>query len=190
MYLQSPRPFGQHSTSYRSMGNSMRSSTSMTNLQTSNAESGRASAPPADLTVVYEGVGHRRGPFSGLPTNQTPFGSEVTEQTGISQGPGFAGATRKTLMEDRGSGGSTADGAPTLLPNRRIYHMRKTTSLQNAATPTGDFDQNFIGPNSEASAQNVTVVPIHRTVGPNRQPPPWARPVQPSSQEQILRPYH
>lgn len=171
----------------------MRSSASMTNLEAPSLESGRASAPPADFASVYESSHLGPPPLSCSPANATSFGGTTSEQTEVSRGPCFIRVIKKKVVEDS-SGGEDVAGVPGLVSNRRVYQIHKTTSLQDAAAPVEDIDQNFSGPKIEVRvpAQIVTVVPVQCRFVSNQQPPPWVPPTQPQPEQAMpnVSPYH
>ncbi|VDK88541.1 unnamed protein product [Litomosoides sigmodontis] len=82
MFFQSPRPFGQHSTSYRSMSNSVHSSSSMTSLQMPESKSGRASVPPISFAPICDGS--RLGSFEPA-VDRTSISNTSFEQMRISK---------------------------------------------------------------------------------------------------------
>uniref|UniRef100_A0A915PKH8 Uncharacterized protein n=1 Tax=Setaria digitata TaxID=48799 RepID=A0A915PKH8_9BILA len=169
MFFQSPRPFGQHSTSYRSMSNSMHSSSSMTSLQATGPESGRSSAPPVYFASVYDS--NRIGPSSGPPVAHTSISSTSSEQAKVFKESGFF-RVNKNVVQDRYS--SAGSGTSEVVS--RNYQISKTTSSYDSG---GASDRNMDSLQSDLRVQpsknKVFQVQLRHA---NQQPPPWIRRTQ------------
>lgn len=135
MFFQSPRPFGQHSTSYRSMNSSMHSSSSMTSLQMLEPKNGRASAPPISFTSFYES--NRFGP-SGPPTDHASISTINFEQTRTVKESGLAEAI-KNMERNRSDIINSAEASTFGSKN---YEKHKTASLYDP-TDSGTSVQNL-----------------------------------------------
>lgn len=136
MFFQSPRPFGQHSTSYRSMSNNIHSSSSMTNLQKPEPKSGRISAPPISFSSNYESS--RFAPPKP-PMNHTAINNTNFEQTRISKDSNSVEATKN--MEENRSNIISSARMPTLGFKNNEKH--RNTSLHNSIDSGVTSDQNL-----------------------------------------------
>ncbi|MCP9257264.1 Adenylyl cyclase-associated protein [Dirofilaria immitis] len=189
MFFQSPRPFGQHSTSYRSMSNNMHSSSSLTNLQIPGQKSGRASAPPINFASVYENK--RFGPC-GPTTDRTSISSTNSEQMRISKESRFIEVI-KNMEDNRSNTFSSAETSGLISEN---YEKCKATSLHDSADlgRTSDQNLNIFQPEVRIPISKSNAFQVqHRNV--NQQPPPWVRHTQSREPqpEQVLQdvsPYH
>uniref|UniRef100_A0A1I7V813 Serine/threonine-protein kinase LATS2 n=1 Tax=Loa loa TaxID=7209 RepID=A0A1I7V813_LOALO len=154
MFFQSPRPFGQHSTSYRSMSSGMHSSSSMTSLQVPEPKNGRASAPPISFASVYEGS--RFGP-SGPPLDQTSISSTNFEQTRISK-----------------ESSDVVSPAELSTLDSKNYAKCKTTSLHDSPDSDGTSGQNLnvFQPEIHIPISKSSVFQVQRP-SVNQQLPHW-----------------
>ncbi|VDO39672.1 unnamed protein product [Onchocerca flexuosa] len=189
MFFQSPRPFGQHSTSYRSMSNSIYSSSSMTNLQVPDPKSGRASAPPISFASVYEDS--RFGPRKSS-MDHTYMSNTNSEQTRISEESRFLEVI-KNVESDRTN---TINSAETSGQVSKNYEKRMTTSLCDSADLGGTSGHSFniFQPEVHIPISKSNIFQVqHQNI--NQQPQPWVRQTQ-SRESQVkqtlqnLSPYH
>uniref|UniRef100_A0A0R3RT86 Adenylyl cyclase-associated protein n=1 Tax=Elaeophora elaphi TaxID=1147741 RepID=A0A0R3RT86_9BILA len=167
MFFQSPRPFGQHSTSYRSMSGNIYSSSSMTSLQMPESKSGRASAPPISFTSVYEGS---RFGLSGPSVDHTSVSS----------------TNFKNVEEDRPNIVSSAGTSALSFKNEK--HRNAVLHDSSDSGGTSGRNLNIFQPEVRIPISKSNVFQVQRR-NINQQPPPWVRQTQsrePQS-EQILQ---
>uniref|UniRef100_A0A8R1TRR8 Adenylyl cyclase-associated protein n=1 Tax=Onchocerca volvulus TaxID=6282 RepID=A0A8R1TRR8_ONCVO len=189
MFFQSPRPFGQHSTSYRSMSNNIYSSSSMTDLQVPGPKSGRASAPPTSFASVYEDS--HFGPLRS-PTDHTYISNTNSEQMRISEESRFIEVI-KNVEGDRSNIVSSAETSGLVSKN---YEKRKTTSLHDSTNlgGTSGHSLNIFQPEVPIPISKSNIFQVQdRNV--NQQPPSRVRQTQsrePQAKQtlQNLSPYH
>ncbi|CAG9530317.1 unnamed protein product [Cercopithifilaria johnstoni] len=186
MFFQSPRPFGQHSTSYRSMSSNIHSSSSMTSLQTPEPKSGRTSAPPISFASIYEGS---RFGSSGPSMNHTSINNRNFEQAKISKDSSLVEVI-KNVEGDRLNIVNSARSSTSSTLGFKNYEKYKATPLHDSVDSGGTSGRSLNSFQSEVripiSKSNVFQVQ-HRNV--SQQIPPWLRQTQtrePQS-EQILQ---
>lgn len=159
MFFQSPRPFGQHSTSYRSMSNSVHSSSSMASLQMPESKSGRASVPPINFAPIYEGshLGSFRPPVDHTSISNTDFG-----QTRISKDSCLVEVV-KNVQGDRPNSVSSSGTSTVGFKN---YEKQKVIPFHDSADSGGTSGQDL------NIFQQEVRIPISRS-NVCQELPPW-----------------
>ncbi|VBB28639.1 unnamed protein product [Acanthocheilonema viteae] len=168
MFFQSPRPFGQHSTSYRSMSSNIHSSSSMTSLQMPEPKSGRTSAPPISFASVYEG---NRFGLSGPRMDHTSIKNSNFEKTRISEHSSLV----EIIKNVEGDRSNIVSSAGTSTAGFKNYEKHKATPLHDSTDSGGTSDQNLniLQPEGRNLVSKSNVFQVV-----NQQLPSWVRQTQ------------